>query len=123
MGMRADIARQESMRWPATEPPVPRFMTLQQFCEVTATAENTARGWVRDGKLRAVTANAGHSLRIPVTEVTRIFQPLKPSKNDEGEWNWADAIGDCPADAAEVFTAPPWKGRRESQADQAKAGE
>jgi excisionase family DNA binding protein len=90
-----EIARQESFRW-ASEAPVPQFMTLQDFSKLTATAENTIRQWIRQGKLRAVTANGGHSLRIPVTEVTRIFKPLKPSKNPEGQWDWNDDDVEAP---------------------------
>jgi Helix-turn-helix domain len=51
-----------------------RLVTLQQFCAITSLAESTARQWIKTGRLRAVSGNA-HHLRIPISEVDRVFRP------------------------------------------------
>lgn len=74
-----DISRQDSLKWQPME--VPRYITLQQFCETTATGESTARQWIAEGRLRAVSAN-GHNLRIEVSEIARLFQPVPARPSD-----------------------------------------
>jgi hypothetical protein len=56
-----------------------QLITLKEFCKRTSTAESTARQWISTGVLRAVSANS-HHLRIPVSEIERIFRPVQPTK-------------------------------------------
>jgi len=58
-----DAARQESMRWPATE--LPKYITLSKFCQLADVSETAAREWISDGKLPHV--RFGRAIRIPVT--------------------------------------------------------
>jgi excisionase family DNA binding protein len=64
---------------PAPIPSPQRFLTLQQFCKITATPESTARQWIHDGKLRIVSPNNYH-VRVPVEEIDRLFVPKQPKQ-------------------------------------------
>ncbi len=63
---------------PTPTPPTHPPLTLQQFAEATATGESTIRQWVQEGIIKAYSAN-GHNLRIPASEIERVFQPVQPS--------------------------------------------
>jgi hypothetical protein len=70
--------RQESLRVPfdaAQVPTLPKLINLKTFCERTSTCDTVARQWIREGKLKALSPN-GKTLRIPVTEIDRLFQPV-----------------------------------------------
>jgi excisionase family DNA binding protein len=57
---------------------LPKYLDLRAWCEQTMISYTTARQMISDGRLRAVTANGGKTFRIPVTELTRVFTPVKP---------------------------------------------
>jgi excisionase family DNA binding protein len=57
---------------------LPRYLDLHAWCEQTMISYRTARRMVADGRLRAVTTNGGHDIRVPVTELIRPFSAVKP---------------------------------------------
>ena len=79
MPSRADELRQESFQITGSD--LPRFLTPQQFCEATAMGESTVRAWIAEGKVAALSPNGGASLRIPITEITRVFLPVAPAED------------------------------------------
>lgn len=57
---------------------MPQWIDLRQFCDQAHIAYSTARQMIADGRLRAATCNNGHSYRIPVGELTRVFTAVEP---------------------------------------------
>lgn len=81
---RAEVARQESFRFDAGPALPPQLIDLKTFCERTMTSDSVARQWVAEGRLKAFSPN-GKTLRIPVTEISRLFQPVPVG--DERKWD------------------------------------
>lgn len=83
MNTRAETARQESFRFDAGPALPPQLIDLKTFCERTMTSDTVARQWIAEGKLKAFSPNGTRraTLRIPVTEIERLFQPV-PTGSD-----------------------------------------
>jgi excisionase family DNA binding protein len=86
MSINDEIARREADRQASfrggSAAPLPQLLTLKEFCRATATAESTVRGWISEGRLTALSANGFH-LRIPVSEIERVFRPIVKTKGAE----------------------------------------
>jgi hypothetical protein len=68
------------MRWSPTNAPLPRYITLKEFCQRVAISEFTAREWIDKGNLQAVQCGRrGNMIHIPVEEIGRLFTPKEPT--------------------------------------------
>jgi hypothetical protein len=70
----AERARQQSFRWESSDPVPERFISVEKYCLRTDQAESTVRQKIAAGEIRAVTD--GNVIRIPVSELSRIWQPV-----------------------------------------------
>lgn len=62
--------------WRSTS--LPQWLGLRKFCVQADIGYSTAREMIRTGRLRAVTCDDGHSYKIPIGELTRVFTPVAP---------------------------------------------
>ena len=63
MSTRAEAARQESMRWAATE--LPKYIGIRQFCQLADLSDTFVREQIAEGRIPHV--RFGRTIRIPVT--------------------------------------------------------
>lgn len=55
---------------------LPQYISISAFCEHASITDSTCRKWLSEGIIRGF--KVGSTVRIPVTELVRAFQPIEP---------------------------------------------
>lgn len=69
------------------------YLTVTEVSERLRVTRQAVYNWIADGRLRAVKV-AGKAVRIPLSSVNELIQPVKPGERveDEDAGNWVPAL-------------------------------